>query len=146
MRRTGLLAAVLLVVTLTGCGSDDEDGDTASGADAPAATAPSSATGSGVAGGQLTAAVGEEGNPDAFVLTVQDAAGADVTTLPAGTYEIAVSDRSTIHNVHLTGSGVDETTTVPGTGDATWSVTLQPGTYTVVCDPHAKMRVEIDVT
>lgn len=148
MRCRGWLLAAALVVGLTGCGDDDDADDVAAGA----ATAPSVAASAvtGTAGGAgataLKAAVGQAGDPDAFVLTVQDASGADVTTLPAGEYEIQVSDPSTIHNVHLTGAGVDETTTVPETGDVTWTVTLEAGTYVVVCDPHAKMRVEIAVT
>lgn len=150
MRRTGWLSTVVLVVALTGCGSDDDgDEDAAAGTADPPAASPSangSATSGGGAGGTLTAAVGEDGDPDAFVLTVQDASGADVTELPAGEYEIQVSDPSTIHNVHMTGGGVDETTSVPETGDVTWTVTLEAGTYTVVCDPHDPMRVEITVT
>lgn len=146
MKRNRWLATAVLVVALAACGSDDDgDGDPAAGAqDPPAATSPSAAAGSGAT--VLTASVGEEGDPDAFVLRVQDASGADVTELPAGEYEIQVSDPSTIHNVHLSGGGVDETTSVPETVDVTWTVTLEAGTYTVVCDPHAPMRVEIAVT
>lgn len=151
MRRAGWLLALVLIAGLTGCGGDDDAEGVATGTDdsPPAAASPSAtAGGSGAVAGAtpLMASVGQDGDPDAFVLTLKDASGADVTTLPAGEYEVQVSDPSTIHNVHLTGSGVDETTSVPETEDVTWTVTLEAGTYTVVCDPHAKMRVEITVT
>ena len=57
--------------------------------------------------------------------------------MTAGTSTVAVDDQSDIHNFHLTGPGVDESTDVGGTGASTWNVTLGGGTYTFVCDPHA---------
>lgn len=60
-----------------------------------------------------------------------------VTRLRAGSYTIRISDKSKMHNFHLTGPGVNKTTTVPGTGSATWHVRLRRGTYKYVCDPHA---------
>jgi plastocyanin len=62
-----------------------------------------------------------------------------VTSLRAGTYTIRVSDKSNIHNFHLTGPGVNKKTTVPGQGTSTWTVRLRRGTYRFVCDPHAEM-------
>jgi plastocyanin len=59
-----------------------------------------------------------------------------VSHLDRGTYTINVKDQGTIHNFHLTGPGVDQTTDVDGTGDFTWTVTLTDGTYTYQCDPH----------
>lgn len=149
MRRTRWWLAALVAVVLTGCGDGDEDeGASADGDDSPPAAASPSASpsGGGAGGTTLTAAVGDGADPDAFVITLKDASGADVETLPAGEYQIQVSDPSTIHNVHLTGGGVDETTSVPETGDVTWTVTLEAGTYQVVCDPHPPMRIEITVT
>lgn len=63
--------------------------------------------------------------------------GARVTRLDPGTYSIAVNDQSAEHDFHLTGPGVDETTDIGGTGQTTWTVTFQNGTYTYVCDAHA---------
>jgi plastocyanin len=60
-----------------------------------------------------------------------------VAKLKAGRYLIKVSDRSSIHNFHLSGPGVNEKTSVGGTGTTTWKVTLKKGTYKFVCDPHA---------
>ncbi|HVM56173.1 MAG TPA: plastocyanin/azurin family copper-binding protein [Gaiellaceae bacterium] len=63
--------------------------------------------------------------------------GAKVTHLKAGTYTIVVKDTASDHDFHLTGPGVNKTTSVGGKGTFTWKVTLKPGTYTYVCDPHA---------
>jgi plastocyanin len=60
-----------------------------------------------------------------------------VAKLKAGAYVIKVSDKSSIHNFHLTGPGINKKTTVGGTGTTTWKVTLKKGTYKFVCDPHA---------
>jgi plastocyanin len=64
-------------------------------------------------------------------------AGKKVTSLKAGTYVIKVADKSSAHNFHLTGPGVNKSTSVGGTGTRTWKVTLKKGTYKFVCDPHA---------
>jgi plastocyanin len=60
-----------------------------------------------------------------------------VTKLKAGTYLFKISDKSSIHDFHLTGPGVNKKTTVGGTGSSTWKLTLKKGTYRYVCDPHA---------
>jgi plastocyanin len=60
-----------------------------------------------------------------------------VTSLKAGTYKIVVSDPTSAHNFHLTGPGVNKSTSVSGTGTTTWTVTLKKGTYKYVCDPHS---------
>ena len=60
-----------------------------------------------------------------------------VTTLKAGKYTIVVADKSSIHNFHLTGPGVNKKTGVGSTGTTKWTVTLKKGTYKFVCDPHA---------
>jgi plastocyanin len=59
-----------------------------------------------------------------------------VTKLKAGTYIFKIADKSTIHNFHLTGPGVNKLTTVGGTGNFTWKLKLRKGTYKFVCDPH----------
>lgn len=63
--------------------------------------------------------------------------GKVVKTLKAGTYTIAVQDKASIHNFHLTGPGVNKSTDVAFTGAKTWTVKLKAGTYTYQCDPHA---------
>jgi plastocyanin len=54
----------------------------------------------------------------------------------AGTYLMVIHDRSTIHDFHLTGPGVNKTTSVPFVGTVKWTVKLKRGTYRFVCDPH----------
>ena len=71
----------------------------------------------------------------------------DVKTLRAGTYTIKVQDKSSIHDFHLKGPGVNKVTTVAGTGTQTWTIKLKPGTYTYQCDPHsASMNGTFKVT
>jgi plastocyanin len=71
-----------------------------------------------------------------FTITLTQG-GKKVTTLKAGSYTFVIADKATIHDFHLTGPGVNKTTTVAGTGTTTWKVTLKKGTYKYVCDPHA---------
>jgi plastocyanin len=57
-------------------------------------------------------------------------------TVKAGTYTITIHDQASIHDFHLTGSGVNKATSVNGTGTTKWTVKLKKGTYHFVCDPH----------
>jgi plastocyanin len=57
-------------------------------------------------------------------------------TVKAGTYVITIHDRSSIHDFHLTGAGVNKVTSVPAMGTTKWTVKLKKGTYHFVCDPH----------
>jgi plastocyanin len=70
-------------------------------------------------------------------LTIQ---GKKVTQLKAGTaYRFAVSDRSSIHNFHLSGPGLNRVLTgVAFTGTRSFVLTLRKGTYRFACDPHAE--------
>jgi hypothetical protein len=61
-----------------------------------------------------------------------------VTSLRAGSYTIKVSDKSNIHNFHLTGPGVNKSTSVPKRGNATWILTLKKGTYRYSSDGSSK--------
>ncbi len=65
--------------------------------------------------------------------------GTKVLKLKAGTYVIKVSDKSGIHNFHLSGPGVNKKTSVGAQGSFTWKVTLTKGTYKYICDPHAAL-------
>ena len=62
--------------------------------------------------------------------------GTRVTHLDPGTYTIAVDDKADVHNFHLFGPGVDQSTAVDAITTATWTVTFQDGTYTYDCDAH----------
>ena len=127
MRRTRIRPIVGLAVValaVAGCGGDDDS--------ASDTTETGAGTQTVTANGPLAASVGP-----GFEISLTDADGADVTSLTAGTYTIEVDDQSDIHDFHLTGPGVDETTTVAEVGTATWEVTLEAGDYDFVCDPHA---------
>ena len=73
-------------------------------------------------------------------LTGTDGPGFTITmnkkTVKAGTYVITIHDLSSIHDFHLTGLGVNKTTSVGATGTTKWTVRLKKGTYHFVCDPH----------
>jgi hypothetical protein len=82
---------------------------------------------------------GDVGLNDAFVISLKDASGANVTHLDPGTYTLVVHDHSDIHNFHLFGPGTSATvasTDVAFKGDTTFTITLVDGTYTFDCDPH----------
>jgi plastocyanin len=66
-------------------------------------------------------------------------AGKKVTKLKAGaSYRFVVRDRSSSHDFHLTGPGVDRTITgVSYTGTKSVVLKLKKGTYRFVCDPHS---------
>lgn len=60
------------------------------------------------------------------------------STVSNGSYTLTVDDQADDHNFHLTGpGGVDIKTDVAAIGTKTFTVDLEPGTYTFVCDPHA---------
>jgi plastocyanin len=65
----------------------------------------------------------------------------------AGKAKFVVADKSSIHNFHLSGPGVNVKTSVGATGNKTFTVTLKKGTYKFVCDPHASaMKGSFKVT
>jgi Copper binding proteins, plastocyanin/azurin family len=132
------LVALCLALPLAGCGDDDEDSaatDTTTAVTETTTTEPATdtteTTGTGgappPAGGILAGSVGP-----GFDITVETNG-----TLAAGSYELMVEDLSSAHNFHLTGPGVDVTTSVSGEGSESFQVVLGPGTYEFVCDPHA---------
>lgn len=139
--------AVAYSLLLTGCGADDEQATSSPAAAPSTSTAPVAPT-PAEAGATpvLTGTVGTTADPDAFEITLTDEAGKPVETLPAGAYQIEVEDLSEIHNFHLEGGGVDESTSVREVVDTTFDVTLEPGNYRFVCDPHPGMAGELTVT
>jgi plastocyanin len=89
----------------------------------------------GAASADNPALTGVVGTNDAFQISLSDSNGA-VKHLAAGTYTLLVHDRSALHNFHLSGPGVDLATTIEGTGDQTFTVSLGDGTYRFQCDAH----------
>jgi len=60
-----------------------------------------------------------------------------VTKLRAATYLLVVSDRSPIHDFHVSGPGLNEVVTaVSSVGTKTIKIKLKDGTFRYVCDPH----------
>lgn len=100
---------------------------------AAAALAVSAAALASSSAGKLVGTVGP-----GFTITLKQGT-ATVKKLKAGAYTITIADKSNIHDFHLTGPGVNKTTSVPATGSTTWKVTLKKGTYKYVCDPHASI-------
>jgi plastocyanin len=72
-----------------------------------------------------------------FKIEMKNSSGRPLTSVTAGTYRIKIEDKSSAHNFHLTGPGVNKTTSVGGVSETIWTVTLKPGTYTFRCDAHA---------
>jgi plastocyanin len=85
-----------------------------------------------------TKLIAEVGQNDSFQISLRTEAGAAVTDLPAGAYDIEIRDHSELHNFHLTGpGGVNASTTLDFVGTRTVQVTLQDkARYTFLCDAH----------
>jgi hypothetical protein len=129
-RSTGGVIAVLLLAAA--CGSADEEPVETRAEGAPT----------------LRAMVGTEESPDAFEISLVDEDGQPVMELPAGEYNVEVSDPTTVHNFHLSGGdgAVDEKTGPTEKVDTVWVVDLQPGEYRYICDPHPSMNGSFTVT
>ena len=123
--------AVLLLVAACSSPAEEEDAPAA-----PAAGAPT-----------LRGMVGTEDSPNAFEISLVDEDGNPVTELPAGEYNIEVNDPTDIHNFHLSGGdgAVDEKTGPTEKVETTWVVTLEPGEYRYICDPHPSMNGQFTV-
>src|SRR4051794_34244288 len=93
---------------------------------AAAALVVSPRAGAHIADGTLSGSVGP-----GFTISLSE------SSVTAGSYTINVSDSATLHNFDFFGPGVSKRTSIGGTGSTSWSVTLQPGTYTFQCDAHA---------
>jgi plastocyanin len=84
---------------------------------------------------RLTATVGPNST-----ISLKTSAGRAVRSLKAGSYVIQVRDRSRLHNFHLTGptNALNRSTTTRFLGTTTWRLRLVKGTYSFVCDSHAR--------
>jgi len=134
-----LIASVLigaaLVVGATACGGSNSS----SSEETEATTTSEGASASGTLEGEV--------GPGFTIEVSQN--GEDAESVKAGTYTLKVEDKSSMHNFHLIGPGVDNTVTeVSFEGEKTVTVTLEKGTYTYQCDPHATggMKGTFEVT
>lgn len=125
MRARTRLGAVLAVVALVAaaCGGDsDPPGPVADGAPAPVSTGPAKAAGKVL---ELSA------ENIAFSASSLEAGAGEVTI------RFANNDDGVPHNLHVTGSGVDDKTAIePGPVKQRLAMTLPSGAYTYVCDVH----------
>jgi plastocyanin len=71
-----------------------------------------------------------------MTITLKRANGKVVRRVAHGTHTFVIRDRSSVHNFHLLGPGVNRKTRVGFVGRRTWRVTLSAGTYRYRCDPH----------
>ena len=132
-----VLVAAFAAVALVGagCGGDDESDGTATATETTETDTTTDETTD--AGSALSGTVGP---------------GFDISLTPAGplapgSYELTVEDLSSAHNFHLTGPGVDVSTSVAEEGTQSFTVELEAGTYEFVCDPHAsQMNGSFEVT
>jgi plastocyanin len=140
MRFVLLVAAVAAFALVgAGCGGDDDEaGDTTTTEETTAETT----DGTTATGNALEGSVGP-----GFEISLFMVGGEAPSALTPGTYELTVEDLSSAHNFHLTGPGVDVSTSVADEGTETFTVDLQEGTYDFVCDPHAsQMNGSIEVS
>jgi plastocyanin len=110
-------AAAAAVLALAGCGGDGND----------ESSGEATTTGTGAAGKTIEGYVGP-----GFDIKVEEA-----DNLTPGTYTLKVEDKSSSHNFHLTGPGVDVKTDVGFEGEQTFTIELQAGQYHFQCDPHS---------
>ena len=79
-------------------------------------------------------------------ITLKRADGTIVRRVKHGRHTFVIRDRSSTHNFHLFGPGLDRRTGVAFTGRRRWIVTLHAGIYRYRCDPHrTTMRGRITV-
>jgi hypothetical protein len=133
MRRSAASALAVLLLAAACSGGEEEEGE-----------APAEVEGAPI----LVGTVGTEDSPDAFEITLVDEDGKPVTELPAGEYNVEVTDWSAVHNFHLDGGdgAVQEKTGVTEKGETTWVVTFEPGEYRFMCDPHPSMNGHFTVS
>ena len=67
-------------------------------------------------------------------------------TVKHGVYKITVRDRSSIHNFHLIGPGVNKKTGVAAKARKTWTRSLKPGKYTYRSDKNRRLKRTFTVT
>lgn len=130
------LAALVLAFAAIGCGGDDSASSDETTTEVTTTTEETTTEGTTTDGGSPSATLKGEAGPG-FEIEVSQG-GEDAESIQGGTYTLEVEDKSDMHNFHLLGPGVDEEVTdVAFVGEKTVTVTLEPGTYTYQCDPHA---------
>jgi hypothetical protein len=76
-------------------------------------------------------------------IVLKRANGTVVRNASRGNKTFVVRDRSSFHNFHLKGPGIDRRTGVAFVGKRIWSpLLLRVGRYTIVCDRHPLTMVK----
>ncbi|HMC71252.1 MAG TPA: plastocyanin/azurin family copper-binding protein, partial [Mycobacteriales bacterium] len=127
------MSTAVLATTVAACGGSS--GGTSGAGTGSTPSAAGTAAGPAQHPTQLVADVGHD---DAFSISLNDQDGKPIRKLAAGTYKLVVNDESSIHNFHLMGGSVDKSTTVSQKGKQTFTVTFSAGSYSFMCDPHAR--------
>jgi len=149
-RPTARLGATVLLaglLTLTGCGSSDDEGGTA----APSSSGTSSSSAPSSGAGASPSAPAETGTTAATASLVDFGIELSETEMAAGEYEIEVTnDGDASHDlvVERDGEDVAATEALSSGGSETLAVTLEPGEYVFYCSVgnHRSMGMEITVT
>jgi hypothetical protein len=80
-------------------------------------------------------------------ISVRQENGSKATILNGVTsVRLAISDRSTTDNFHLTGKGVNKATGVGFRGRVVWNLKVSPGVYRFRSDRHKSLRGSFSVT
>ena len=79
-------------------------------------------------------------------IAVTPAPASKVASVKAGAAVLVVCDRSATDNFHLTGPGVNRTTTKAGKGTFTWKLALKAGLYRYRSDATATLKGSFRVT
>jgi hypothetical protein len=76
-------------------------------------------------------------------IVLKRADGTVVKNTRRGNKTFVIRDRSSSHNFHLYGPGIDRRTGVAFVGKRTWSpLLLRVGRYTIVCDRHPATMIK----
>jgi plastocyanin len=118
---TGLLALVLALGVLAGCGDDDDEGDGGTGATTPEATEEA-----GGGGGEPLTLTADPGGAISWEPTDLTAQAGSVTIK-------LVNESSTPHAIEVEGSGVEEESETITGSETELTVDLEPGEYELYC-------------
>ncbi len=136
MRRRLVALVAVLALAGTGCGGGSDEDSVGQRGDGPTTTARRQ---------------GEADGPGSILGLSAKSIAFDKQALTAAGGSVSIrfdnQDNGVPHNLHVTGSGVDEKTEIAaGPATQTLKLNLRPGTYTYVCDVHPQqMKGELIV-
>ena len=133
MKRSLLIALVVLTalgLVVAGCGSSKKSSSSSAGTTTPPATTTPSSGGGGGGGGGGAGGLKLSADPSGALKF-----STSTLSATAGKVTITMSNPASLqHGIALTGSGVNKTGSIVGSGGtSTVTATLKPGTYTFYC-------------